>query len=186
LREILQLYDFRDSDETRSIIKSILSVKRNGVVGRVGGEVAAGFCRGVEVNVKLAEENFAGSGVFLFASVLERFFGFIVRSIPSRERWLDRINEKRRFVDGLPERANEHFSDRHAVRRGLPIRILSGRPPAAPAWQPSRRTARAGESARYPVGEDYSPGEEMVRFHSHVSHSFPPSEIVSFTVPTGH
>jgi type VI secretion system protein ImpH len=41
-----------------------------------------------------------------------------------------------------------------------------------------------GESARYPVGEDYSPGDEIVRFHSHVSHSFPPSDIVSFTVPT--
>jgi type VI secretion system protein ImpH len=34
--------------------------------------------------------------------------------------------------------------------------------------------------ARRPVGEDYAPHEEIVRFRSHVSHSFPPGEIVSF------
>jgi type VI secretion system protein ImpG len=106
LREILQLYDFRDSDETRSIIKSILSVKSKRVVGRVGGEVAAGFCRGVEVNVKLAEENFAGSGVYLFASVLDRFFG-LYSSINSFTRTVARSNQRERAICRWPPRAGE-------------------------------------------------------------------------------
>jgi len=75
LREILKLYDFADSAETRSMIDGILSVRCRRVVGRTGGQVSAGFCRGIEVNVHLDEERFAGSGVFLFASVLERFLG---------------------------------------------------------------------------------------------------------------
>jgi type VI secretion system protein ImpH len=34
-----------------------------------------------------------------------------------------------------------------------------------------------------PVGEDHSPQDEIVRFRTHVSHSFPPGEIVSFRQP---
>jgi type VI secretion system protein ImpG len=34
-----------------------------------------GFCRGLEVTVEFDEEKYVGSGVFLFASVLERFLG---------------------------------------------------------------------------------------------------------------
>ena len=75
LREILKLYDRSDSSETRAMIEGILSVRSRRVVGRVGGEVAAGFCRGLEVTVHLDTDRFAGSGVFLFASVLERFLG---------------------------------------------------------------------------------------------------------------
>ncbi len=75
LREILKLYDFADSAETRSMIDGILSVRSRRVVGRVPGDVRGGFCRGVEVTVHLDEDRFAGSGVFLFASVLEHFLG---------------------------------------------------------------------------------------------------------------
>jgi len=72
LREILKLYDFTDSAETRKTIDGILSVRGRRVVGRVGG---GSFCRGVEVTLRFDEERFSGSGLFLFASVLERFLG---------------------------------------------------------------------------------------------------------------
>jgi type VI secretion system protein ImpG len=75
LREILKLYDFADSEETRSTIEGVLSVHCRRVVGRVPGDVRGGFCRGIEVALHLDESRFAGSGVFLFASVLERFLG---------------------------------------------------------------------------------------------------------------
>jgi type VI secretion system protein ImpG len=75
LREILKLYDFADSAETRAMIDGILSVRNRRVVGRVPGDVNGGFCRGVEVTVQLDENNFVGSGPFLFACVLERFLG---------------------------------------------------------------------------------------------------------------
>ena len=34
-----------------------------------------GFCRGIEVTVEFDEEQYVGTGVYLFASVLERFLG---------------------------------------------------------------------------------------------------------------
>jgi type VI secretion system protein ImpG len=70
LREILKLYDFADSSETRSMIAGVVGVASRHVVGRAG---PGGFCQGVEMTVKFDEKRFAGSGLFLFASVLERF-----------------------------------------------------------------------------------------------------------------
>lgn len=59
--------------------------------------------------------------------------------------------------------------------------------------QLSRISWHAGKDGRQqignPVGHDYSPITETVRFRSHVSHSFPPSEVVklvpSTIAPTG-
>jgi type VI secretion system protein ImpG len=73
LRELLMLYDFKDNAETRRMISGILSVTHKRVPGRLPGAVRNAFCRGVEVTVRFDEERFAGSGLFLFASVLERF-----------------------------------------------------------------------------------------------------------------
>jgi type VI secretion system protein ImpG len=75
LREILKLYDFADSPETRKMIDGVLSVRSRRAVGLVRTGAAGAFCRGVEVAVQFDEQRFAGSGLFLFASVLERFFG---------------------------------------------------------------------------------------------------------------
>ena len=75
LREILRLYDPANSEETRALIDGLHDISARRIVGRVGGPVAAGFCRGVEVTLHLDEEKYTGSGVYLFASVLERFLG---------------------------------------------------------------------------------------------------------------
>src|SRR5262249_31953032 len=106
LREILKLYDFTASAETRKMIDGILRVGSRGVIGRVRMG-AAGLCRGVEVAVLLDPERFSGSGAFLFASVLERFlalyctvnsFSQLVVSIRGREgewcRWPPRMGER--------------------------------------------------------------------------------------------
>jgi type VI secretion system protein ImpG len=74
LREILMLYDFADSAETRSMIEGVRAVSSRRVTGRVpGGRGRGAFCEGVEVSVQFDEGHFAGSGLFLFACVLERF-----------------------------------------------------------------------------------------------------------------
>jgi type VI secretion system protein ImpG len=73
LREILRLYDFTNSDETRTMIAGILSVDSRRVIGRAAREQGDAVCRGVEVIVRFDEKRFTGSGLFLFASVLERF-----------------------------------------------------------------------------------------------------------------
>lgn len=75
LREILTLYDFANSPETRSMIEGIVGVRSRRVVGALAGTGSGPFCRGIEVTVELDETRFAGSGMFLFVSVLERFLG---------------------------------------------------------------------------------------------------------------
>ena len=78
LREILLLYDFMDSRATRQQIAGVTSVRSRRVVRQTGSRVGTGFVRGMETTVEFDEENFVGGGVFLFASVLERFLGLYV------------------------------------------------------------------------------------------------------------
>ncbi len=73
LREILRLYDVRGSEENRDMIEGVLSIAARGGSTRVVAGGIPGFCRGTEIAVHLDEQRFAGSGVYLFGCVLERF-----------------------------------------------------------------------------------------------------------------
>lgn len=73
LREILQLYDFMDTAATRKQIAGVSSVSSRRVVRQTGSRIGSGFVRGVETSIEFDEDQYVGTGVFLFASVLERF-----------------------------------------------------------------------------------------------------------------
>ncbi|MGH7074980.1 MAG: type VI secretion system baseplate subunit TssF [Stellaceae bacterium] len=73
LREMLRLYDFRDSPETRAIIDSVLSVKAARGIARAPSREFGAFCGGNEVTIEFDDERFTTSGIFLLAMVLERF-----------------------------------------------------------------------------------------------------------------
>lgn len=73
LQEILGLYDFSGSAVVRQHIAGILNVGSRRVVRRPASMGWHGFCRGMEITLQFDEEKYVGSGVFLFASVLERF-----------------------------------------------------------------------------------------------------------------
>jgi type VI secretion system protein ImpG len=83
LCEILRLYDFSDpaagqqqlADVSRQMIEGVTALHTRRVIGRAGGDFAGGFCRGVEVTIEFDEQKYVGAGIFLFASVLERFLG---------------------------------------------------------------------------------------------------------------
>ncbi len=86
LRELLRLYDFQGSEGSSAaaavatqLIEGVAGVQSRRVTGRIapepGGDPAGGFCRGVEITIELDESKYQGTGAFLFASVLERFFG---------------------------------------------------------------------------------------------------------------
>jgi type VI secretion system protein ImpG len=102
LREILKLYDFADSSETRAIIDAVVSVVSRRVTGRLGN----GFCRGMEVTVHLDEARFAGSGAYLFASVLERFLGLYC-NINSFCQFIATSNKREGALGKWPPRAGE-------------------------------------------------------------------------------
>jgi type VI secretion system protein ImpG len=106
LREILKLYDFADSAETRAMIDGILSVQSRRVVGRVVGDIRGGFCRGIEVILHFDEDRFAGSGLFLFACVLERFLG-LYASVNSFSKLIATTNKREGELRRWPPRAAE-------------------------------------------------------------------------------
>ncbi|MCA9168965.1 MAG: type VI secretion system baseplate subunit TssF [Planctomycetales bacterium] len=74
LREILRVYDPTGTPEVASMIEGVKQISNRRTVGRVRGGAAAGFCRGVEINLQLDEDRFTGSSLFLFSAVLDRFF----------------------------------------------------------------------------------------------------------------
>jgi type VI secretion system protein ImpG len=106
LREILRLYDFTGSAEAQAVIEGVVSIRGERVVGRVGGSVAAGFCRGFEVTVDFDEERFTGSGVYLFAAVLERFLG-LYTSVNSFTKMVATTNKREEAMSRWPPRAGE-------------------------------------------------------------------------------
>jgi type VI secretion system protein ImpG len=73
LREVLRLYDVRDSSETRAAINGLVSVNSHSATARVPGARAGSFCRGLDVTLEFDARAWASNGLFLLASVLERF-----------------------------------------------------------------------------------------------------------------
>jgi type VI secretion system protein ImpG len=73
LQEILLLYDFMDSSATRRQIAGMKRIKSKPAVRQIGTRIGGGFVRGIETTIEFDEDQYVGSGVFLFASVLERF-----------------------------------------------------------------------------------------------------------------
>lgn len=114
LREILRLYDFTDGDESRSrsavngqLIDGIVSLQSRPTVAHTGCDVSSGFCRGTEVTIDFDEDKYVGTGVYLFAAVLERFFALhasinsftqlVARTSANEQvlkRWLPRAGEQ--------------------------------------------------------------------------------------------
>jgi type VI secretion system protein ImpG len=113
LQEVLRLYDFSDPEAgrqlaavVRHVIEGITAVSSRRVVGRTGGPVASGFCRGLEVTIEFDEQMYAGVGVFLFACVLERFLG-LYASINSFTQLIARTRQGEGDLKKWPARAAE-------------------------------------------------------------------------------
>ena len=75
LQEILRLYDFGRSAYSQNVIDSILRVRSKRHFARVSSWDGISFARGLRVELELDEDQFVGGGVYLFASIIERFLG---------------------------------------------------------------------------------------------------------------
>jgi type VI secretion system protein ImpG len=75
LRELLRLYDTGATPSVARQIAGITSISSGRKMARLDSEYGFIFCQGVAIDAELDEEQFAGSGPFLLASILERFFG---------------------------------------------------------------------------------------------------------------
>jgi len=107
LQEILRLYDFTDSSVTRQQIAGITGVKTRRVLRPVGAG-QAGFVRGLEVSLEFDEQQFAGSGVYLLACVLERFLG-LYASINSFSQLVVTSRQREGVLKRWPPRAGEQI-----------------------------------------------------------------------------
>lgn len=75
LQEILRLYDVGRTAYSQNVIQSILNIESRPYFTRLTSDQGVSFARGVRIDMEIDEDQFTGGGAFLFASVLERFFG---------------------------------------------------------------------------------------------------------------
>ena len=73
LKEVLRLYDLRDSAETRAAIEGLISVTAKPGTARVPEARLGAFCRGLDVTLTFDPRSWQGGGLYLLASVLDRF-----------------------------------------------------------------------------------------------------------------
>lgn len=99
LRELLKLYDFDDSPATRQQINGIVSLKSAYVTRRIGQT----FCRGLQVTIGFDEDKYVGSGLYLFASILERFLAQYV-SINSFSQMIGKTLQRKEPLHVWPPR----------------------------------------------------------------------------------
>jgi len=75
LQELLRLHDFGESAVAQKQIRGIMDVRSGPCYSRIESEHGLTFARGHRVEIDFDEDHYAGGGVYLFASVLERFLG---------------------------------------------------------------------------------------------------------------
>lgn len=78
LRELLRLHNFSDSPSGEKQIQGLVEIQGSTTHARIDGSNALAFARGHRLEALFDEEQFTGGGVYLFASVLERFLGLYV------------------------------------------------------------------------------------------------------------
>jgi type VI secretion system protein ImpG len=106
LQEILRLYAFSEDEDIRKRILGITGVKSESTVSRVLFESGVAFCRGLDIDLEFDEEQFAGSGVYLLAAVLERFFG-LYSAVNSYSRLTARSRKRKGLLKRWPPRIGE-------------------------------------------------------------------------------
>lgn len=106
LKEILRLYDFKESSINRALIESISAVSTRPITAPLSIDGKATLCRGIEVEIELDDSQLAGSSSYLFATVLEHFFALYC-SINSFTRVLVKLKSKEGYLKKCPPRAGE-------------------------------------------------------------------------------
>jgi len=74
LLEMLALYNYREASAIRKQLDGIVSIRSESRVHRIG-HPRPNFVRGVGITLELDESQYIGSGIYLFGTVLEHFFG---------------------------------------------------------------------------------------------------------------
>jgi type VI secretion system protein ImpG len=108
LQEILKLYNFTDSAYSEKQIEGIVAIRGSKAFSRVVSEYGITFARGTRVEMELDEEQFVGVGIYLFASILERFLGLYV-SLNSFSQLVLRSKQRKEVIREWPPRAGHRL-----------------------------------------------------------------------------
>jgi type VI secretion system protein ImpG len=80
LRELLRLYNLPRSAANRRQIDGVLAIEFKPAHASLPGNPFASFVRGTEIRLTVDEAAFVGSGLRLFAQVMDHFFGLYVHA----------------------------------------------------------------------------------------------------------
>ena len=105
-QEILKLYNFTGSAYSEKQIDGITGLKSARHFARLISENGVTFARGTRVEMEFDEVQFVGGGVFLFASVIERFLGEYV-SLNSFTQLTARTRQRKEVLKEWPPRAGQ-------------------------------------------------------------------------------
>lgn len=105
-QEILKLYDFTGSQFAERQIQGITELTSREHFAPVRSETGIVFARGKRIEVELDEEQYVGGGVYLFASVMERFLG-LYASLNSFSQLVVRTKQRKEKLREWPPRAGD-------------------------------------------------------------------------------
>jgi type VI secretion system protein ImpG len=106
LQDLLRLYNFTESPVLEQQISGISSLSSRRHFARVVSEQGISFARGVRVEVEFDEDQYAGSGIYLFASILEYFLG-LYTSLNSFSQLVVRSKQRREILREWRPRAGQ-------------------------------------------------------------------------------
>ena len=106
LQDILRLYNFNELPAVEKQIAGISALNSRRHFARVVSEHGISFARGVRVEVEFDEEQYAGSGVYLFASILEYFLG-LYTSLNSFSQLVVRTRQRKEILREWRPRAGQ-------------------------------------------------------------------------------
>lgn len=73
LREVIRLYDLRDTPESRAAVAGLLAIRSEPATARVPGARRGSFCRGLDVTLEFDGRVWESAGLFLLSAVIEHF-----------------------------------------------------------------------------------------------------------------
>jgi type VI secretion system protein ImpG len=106
LQEVLRLYNFSDSADVDKQIGGVVGLSSRRHFARINSESGIAFARGTQVHMEFDEEDFAGSGVYLFASVIDHFLG-LYASLNSFSQLVVKTRQRREVMKQWPPRAGQ-------------------------------------------------------------------------------
>lgn len=75
IKEMLRLYDLPRSQTNRAMLDGLVAIEYRPATAYLPGQPFSTFVRGTEIRLTVDESSFVGSGLRLFAQVMDRFLG---------------------------------------------------------------------------------------------------------------